>query len=317
MSIIGKLINKGVKTNKNPIYRNFREKKLKRTKKHINKSTLLEGLIGLGVETNSVLIVHGSLKAIGYIEGGAQTIINTILELIGTGGTLCVPTISLSGSMLQTLQDDSRIFYPKKINYSYGISKALMKHPEAKRSIHPTHSIGALGKHADWLVQGHESAGSNFGEGTPWHKLSKINGKILGFGIPFGPVTYVHVIEDVEPNFPKQVYFERTFSAKYRNQAGDIEEMAVRAHDPVCAETRIDKPGADWLRAFFMEFLNEHFGLLKGMVGEASSWCIGCDKLITAQRYLLQKGITIYTTEEEFNKNEPDFGDLVDVNQIK
>ena len=317
MSIIRRLINKAVETEKNPIYRKIRIKELQRTKKHINKSTLSAGLIGLGVEKNDVLIVHGSLKAIGYIEGGAQTIIDTILELIGTGGTFCVPTISLSGSMLQTLQDESRIFDAKKVNYSYGISKALMKHPEARRSIHPTHSIGAVGKDADWLVQGHESARTNFGEGTPWYKLSKINGKILGIGIPFGPVTYVHVIEDIEPTFPKQMYFEQVFSAKYRTQTGNIEVMRVKAHDPDCAKTRIDKPGAGWLRAFFMEFLNKHFDLVKGTVGEGSCWCVRCDKLVAAQKYLLQKGITIYTTEEEYNSIQPDFSDLANVDWMK
>jgi aminoglycoside 3-N-acetyltransferase len=48
-------------------------------------------------------LLHSSLKSIGYVEGGAQTVIEAILDVISSSGTLVVPTYSMRSSMSETL----------------------------------------------------------------------------------------------------------------------------------------------------------------------------------------------------------------------
>ena len=39
-------------------------------------------------------MVHASLKRIGYVCGGAQTVIEALMEVVGENGTIMMPTQS-------------------------------------------------------------------------------------------------------------------------------------------------------------------------------------------------------------------------------
>ena len=48
----------------------------------------------LGLKKGDVVMVHTSLKSMGYICGGAQTVIEALLEVVGNEGTIMMPTQS-------------------------------------------------------------------------------------------------------------------------------------------------------------------------------------------------------------------------------
>ena len=73
--------------------------------------------------------------------------------------------------------------------------------PNVKRSIHPTHSICALGPLADTLTRNHHLADTTFGEGTPFAEMTKYKTMILGLGTDgFGAGTQIHFVEDFLKN---------------------------------------------------------------------------------------------------------------------
>lgn len=55
---------------------------------------LLFQLNELGILPGDIVLVHSSLSALGFVEGGAQTVIDTLLSAVGPQGTLLMPAHS-------------------------------------------------------------------------------------------------------------------------------------------------------------------------------------------------------------------------------
>lgn len=60
----------------------------------ITKIDLLKHFEELGLRKGDNVIVHTSMSKMGYICGGAQTVIEALLETVGGNGTVLMPTQS-------------------------------------------------------------------------------------------------------------------------------------------------------------------------------------------------------------------------------
>ncbi|MDH7476833.1 MAG: AAC(3) family N-acetyltransferase [Candidatus Bathyarchaeota archaeon] len=58
------------------------------------KEDIKAGLKKLGLKKGDIVGVHSSLSSFGYVEGGADTIIDALLEVVGKEGTITMPTHS-------------------------------------------------------------------------------------------------------------------------------------------------------------------------------------------------------------------------------
>ena len=58
----------------------------------LTKREIAQHLKALGVQPAMTLMVHSSLSALGQVEGGADAVIDALLEVIGPQGTLLMPT---------------------------------------------------------------------------------------------------------------------------------------------------------------------------------------------------------------------------------
>jgi len=88
------------------------------------------------------------------------------------------------------------------------LSELFRRTPNVKRSIHPTHSICALGPLADELAKAHHQADTTFGEGTPFGEVIKYRTIILGIGTKSPqPLTQVNSAPDImKSEFPLNLY---------------------------------------------------------------------------------------------------------------
>lgn len=61
-------------------------------KEPARRQDLQEAFQQAGLASIRLLLVHSSLSSLGLVEGGADTVLDALLEVLGEEGTLLVPT---------------------------------------------------------------------------------------------------------------------------------------------------------------------------------------------------------------------------------
>ena len=125
-------------------------------KPHVTYTMLLDGLGSLGLTKGDMVIVHSSLSRFGYVEGGADTVVNALLAAVGPEGTVAVPTSPViweGGSHFHYIKHnpilDLRVT-PSKLG---AITNALRVRPEARPSLSACHTLHAIGGRRDCCWQ--------------------------------------------------------------------------------------------------------------------------------------------------------------------
>lgn len=159
--------------------------------------TLSQEFRRLGLEPGMDLLVHSSLSSIGWVEGGADTVIDALLSVLTSAGTLLMP--ALSGS-----SEDSPSHPPRMDvrntpcpDWIGVIPETFRKRAGVLRSLHPTHSVTALGARAAFYTQGHELCVTACGENSPYVKLMDNGGYILLLGCNQQSNTSLHALEEL------------------------------------------------------------------------------------------------------------------------
>ena len=159
----------------------------------VSRETLAQDLSRLGLDAGDVVFFHSSLKSLGWVEGGAEAVVDAFLDVVGAEGLVIVPTLtwSFAGYGPARLPFDPRET-PSRVG---AISEVLRRRPDARRSAHPTHSIAAVGRRAAELVAGHDAT-STFGKDSPYRRYVEWGAKILFLGVEVTCNTTLHAIED-------------------------------------------------------------------------------------------------------------------------
>jgi|GEM_PF-5266258 len=58
----------------------------------IKKADIVNGLRALGLKEGDLVVVHSSLSSFGYVEGGADAVIDALIDTVGENGTVVMPT---------------------------------------------------------------------------------------------------------------------------------------------------------------------------------------------------------------------------------
>lgn len=135
----------------------------------ITKSELVSQLRELGLKEGMICNVKVSLKSIGKIDGGAETVIDAILDVIGKDGTLVCDSFNSCFSSYFRLFNRSKVVDRNTKSYAGAFVNAVIKHPLSYRSKHPIQAFSAIGKYAEKLTH-------NFNENSkPYEFLERIS----------------------------------------------------------------------------------------------------------------------------------------------
>lgn len=80
----------------------------------INKETLSEEFRKIGVTKSMKLEVHSSLSSFGFVDGGAEAVIEALIECVGENGSIFMPALRLS-SALELTEEDKNMGITTKI----------------------------------------------------------------------------------------------------------------------------------------------------------------------------------------------------------
>lgn len=192
----------------------------------INILDLLNTFESIGIRKGDTLLVHSSLSSFGYVEGGEQTVIEALLASMGIGGNVFVPTLTGKPSDGPT---NPPVFDVKKSPCWTGrIPSEFMKLSEAKRSLHPTHSLAGIGLLVDYLIKGHEDSLTPCGKDSPYIKIAEIGGYILLLGVAMDSNTTIHSAEELA-NVPYHLQKEKT-ECTIIDYDGDILKRRLYLH---------------------------------------------------------------------------------------
>jgi aminoglycoside N3'-acetyltransferase len=264
-------------------------------------------LRGLPLSDHTVVFVHSSMSKLGYVEGGAANVVNALCDVIvrERKSTVAVPTFSMTGGMADTLRADEVFDLRNTPSGTGRITELVRRHPGARRSLHPTHSVAAVGPRAAWLVDGHHLDARTFGPSSPFARLIEADGFILGLGIDLGPVTFYHVVEDLGA-FPINVYTsDSPLVVTCLDGHGKRVELKVFAHDPSASITRIDRANGAAIRSYMTTVAETGAGLTWHQIGDGRMWLVSARRLYHCLVRLKDRGITIFATAEEVGSFPP------------
>ena len=196
--------------------------------------TIQQGLFNLGISKGDDLIVHSSLSALGKIPDKAQVITSILLDTLGEEGTLLMPALSY-----ESVTRDNPFFSQQSTPSCVGwLTEYFRNLPGVRRSIHPTHSVCAIGRRSSYYLNDHLLDHTPCGRNSPFRKLKEAGGKILFLGCSIRANTSMHGIEEL--SVPEYL-FDREIEYTIETDPGDVYQKKYIPHKFVGFEQRYDR----------------------------------------------------------------------------
>lgn len=157
-----------------------------------NKQQLKDQLESMGLKGDETILIHSSMKSIGEVDGGADTVLDAWMEYF-KDGLLLLPTHTW-----KTVNADNPVYNPYTTPSCVGLlTNMFMKRDGVIRSLHPTHSMSGYGKNAAEYLAGEEYNNTPCTPGGCYDRLKEVGGKVLLVGVGHERNTYIHSVEEV------------------------------------------------------------------------------------------------------------------------
>lgn len=164
----------------------------------VTKQDIIKAALDCGIKKGDIVIVHSSLKSMGSVSGGADTVIDAFLDLLGAEGTLVMPTL-----IQKDFDNAYQTWYYDKPSDVGLITETFRKREGVVRSDQATHSVAALGLLKTYLTRDHGKYGKRYGPFgdtpfavcSPWQKMYDLNAKALMLGVSILYNTSKHLTE--------------------------------------------------------------------------------------------------------------------------
>ncbi len=142
----------------------------------------------LGLKAGDIILVHSSFKALGIKD--PEEILGALLDVLGPDGTLLMPALTF-------VQEPPHIHDTRSTPTCVGfLTEYFRNRPGTLRSLHPTHSVCAIGARAEAMLRDHLQDRTPCGRNSPFNRLIENGGKILMIGCGLRPNTTMHAVEE-------------------------------------------------------------------------------------------------------------------------
>lgn len=241
--------------------------------------TLMNDLERLGIESGMTLIVHSSLKSIGWVCGGAVSVILALENVLTENGTLIMPTHStdlsepkywenppVPESWWEIIRKEMPPF-DKNLTPTTGmgtIPEVFRKQENVVRSTHPNTSFCAWGKQKEYIIQDNH-LDFQLNDKSPLGRIYELNGYILLLGVGYDSNTSLHLSE----------YLANYKSKRIKKEYAPVSEHGIR----IWKEYEDININSDDFVQIGMDFEKEH-NINVGKIGNAESRLISQRELV-------------------------------------
>lgn len=158
------------------------------------KETIEKALRKVGIKKGDILLVHSDSTPVFKLYD-PNSLVNPLdllkrcfLDILGPTGTLVVPTFNYDFCK-------GKPYSHKKSMSQVGMfTNYILRDNASHRSFHPIFSFAAIGSDAKNICN--NVSKSSLGRGSVFHKLHKINTKIVFFNLDIESCTFVHYVEE-------------------------------------------------------------------------------------------------------------------------
>jgi aminoglycoside 3-N-acetyltransferase len=180
-------------------------------------ASLRADLTALGLRPGDVVLVHSSMRSIGFVVGGAQAVVQALLDTVGAAGTIVVPTHTSDNcdpsgwanppvpqEWWPVIREQAPGFDPARSpsRWMGVLAEVVRTWPGAARSTHPRLSFAALGAQAADITAGHRLDDA-LGDSSPLGAVYRLDGKVLLIGCGHDSNTSLHLAEWRRPAPPR------------------------------------------------------------------------------------------------------------------
>ena len=173
----------------------------------VTKGRLAADLQALGVSPGQTVMLHASVRAIGWVLGGPRVVLETLLDLLSPSGTLMIlaswegnpyrmdrwPAPEQAACLAECPAFDPATSPAAHREMSI-LAEYLRTWPGAYRSAHPLASFVAAGARADWFTAG-QTLHYPHGPESPLARLCAAGGKVVVLGATLSHLTLLHHAE--------------------------------------------------------------------------------------------------------------------------
>ena len=181
------------------------------------RASLADDLRSLGVEPGMVLLVHSSLSALGWVNGGPVAVVQALQDVLTPAGTLVMP--AHSGDLSDPAEwmnppvppewvDEIRATMPAfdpRITPTRGMGRiAELPHLARCPSQQPSgRQLCRLGPPRGRITAGH-TLENMLGESSPLARIYDLDGHVLLLGVGYDRNTSFHLAEYRAPGAPRK-----------------------------------------------------------------------------------------------------------------
>jgi aminoglycoside 3-N-acetyltransferase len=253
----------------------------------LSRQDLVGALRALGVRVDQTLLVHASLGSLGWVDGGAATVVAALRAAVGAAGNVVVFTgteensntsrshlrriAGLTPEQVAQFRNRMPAFDRERTPAGSGrIAEELRTTQGAIRSSHPQCSFAALGPRAADLMNAHE-LNCHHGLRSPLGRMyalaadGELDAAILMLGVGYHACTALHLAEYL---YPRRQHTARQHS-RYPSARtySCVTTVSGRRSWTVYRDAVLDDSDFDKIG----EYLDKEIVAHQGYVGEAVS----------------------------------------------
>ena len=195
------------------------------------KEEILAQLDRFHAPRDRVVLMHSSLRAIGNVEGGAEGLLDILVEYFTrNGGLFCVPTHTW-----HLLGQDITLDMGSDESCLGVFSSVAIRDPRGIRSENPCHSMVVFGprEKAENFVENELWVPNPVSSDSCYGKIHRMGGQILLVGVAQNRNTFLHTAEDI---------------LKLANRiGGDPVDVAVRQKDGEVIRRKLELFHTDYI----------------------------------------------------------------------